>query len=153
MKVGHAQLSIDTAEKQLQITLTPDKEGTYEPGETVTYNIRATKVDGKPVQAEVALNLVDLSLLTLAEQRGSLLDQFWRERGLGVNTAANLTLSVDRINRLIEELKRLTGGVIYGHEMPSHLTSAIDSIRDNIPKEALEEEKARERAGSQPALV
>jgi len=102
LKVGYAQLSIDTAEKQLQITLTPDKEGAYEPGENVTYNIRTTKVDGKPVQAEVALNLVDLSLLTLVEQRGSLLDQFWRERGLGVNTAANLTLSVDRINRLIE---------------------------------------------------
>ena len=59
----------------------------------------------------------------------------------------------DRINRLIEELKRLTGGIIYGHEMPSHLISAIDSIRDNIPKAALEEEKARERAGTQPALV
>jgi hypothetical protein len=59
----------------------------------------------------------------------------------------------DRINRLIDELKRMTGGVIYGREMPSHLISAIDSIRDNIPKEALEEEKARERAGTQPALV
>ena len=59
----------------------------------------------------------------------------------------------DRINRLIDELKRMTGGVIYGHEIPSHLISVIDSIRDNIPKEALEEEKARERAGSQPALV
>ena len=59
----------------------------------------------------------------------------------------------DRINRLIDELKRMTGGVIYGHEMPSHLISAIDAIRDNIPKEALEEEKARERAGTQPALV
>jgi len=102
LKVGYAQLSIATAEKELQITLTPDKEGTYEPGETVTYNIRTTEFDGKPVQAELALNLVDLAVLTLAEQRGSLLDQFWRERGLGVNTAANLTLSVDRINRLIE---------------------------------------------------
>lgn len=102
VKVGYARLSIDPAEKQLQITLTPDREGTYEPGETVTYNIRTTKVDGQPVEAELALNLVDLSVLTLAEQRGSLLDQFWRERGLGVNTAANLTLSVDRINRLIE---------------------------------------------------
>lgn len=102
LKVGYAQLSIDTAEKQLQIALTPNKEGTYEPGETVTYNIHATEADGRPVQAEVALNLVDLAVLTLAEQRGSLLDQFWRERGLGVNTAANLTLSVDRINRLIE---------------------------------------------------
>jgi len=59
----------------------------------------------------------------------------------------------DRINRLIDELKRLTGGVIYGHEMPSHFISAIDAIRHNIPQEALEEEKARERAGTQPALV
>src|SRR3972149_10977307 len=54
----------------------------------------------------------------------------------------------DRINRLIEELKRLTGGVVYGHETPSYLISAIDSIRDNIPKEALEQEKARDRAGT-----
>ena len=59
----------------------------------------------------------------------------------------------DRINRLIEELKRFTGGVIYGHETPSHLISAIDSIRSNIPKEALEQEKARERAGKQQVLV
>ena len=59
----------------------------------------------------------------------------------------------NRINRVIDELKRMTGGVIYGHEMPSHLISSIDSIRDNIPKEALKEEKAREIAGTQPALV
>ena len=59
----------------------------------------------------------------------------------------------DRVNRLIDELRRMTGGVIYGQQMPSRLISSIDSIRDNIPKEALEEEKARERAGTQPALV
>jgi len=59
----------------------------------------------------------------------------------------------DRINRLIDELKRLTGGVIYGHETSSYLISSINSIRGNIPKEALEQEKAKERAGKQPALV
>jgi len=59
----------------------------------------------------------------------------------------------DRINRLIDELKRMTGGVIYGQQMPSRLIASIDAIRDNIPKEALEEENARERAGTQPALV
>ena len=59
----------------------------------------------------------------------------------------------DRINRLIDELKRMTGGVIYGQQMPSHLISAIDSIRNNIPQDALEEEKARERAGKQQVLV
>ncbi|MDP4280171.1 MAG: hypothetical protein QQM50_06460 [Dehalococcoides mccartyi] len=59
----------------------------------------------------------------------------------------------DRINRLVEELKRLTGGVIYGHETPSYLVFSIDSIRGNIPKDALEHEKAREKAGKQQVLV
>jgi len=59
----------------------------------------------------------------------------------------------DRVNRLIDELKRMTGGVVYGQQMPSRLISIIDTIRDNIPKEALTEERARERAGTQPALV
>ena len=59
----------------------------------------------------------------------------------------------DRINRLIDELKRMTGGVVYGQQIPSRLISSIDVIRDNIPKEALEEEKARERAGTQQVLV
>ena len=59
----------------------------------------------------------------------------------------------DRIRRFIEELKRLTGGVVYGHETSNYLVSAIYSIRYNIPQEALEHEKAREREGTQQALV
>jgi len=59
----------------------------------------------------------------------------------------------DRVNRLIDELKRLTGGIIYGQQMPSRLIASIDSIRDNIPKEALEVERARAREGTQPVLV
>ena len=59
----------------------------------------------------------------------------------------------DRVNRLIDELKRLTGGVIYGQQMPSRLISVIDAIRDNIPKETLAGERARERAGTQQVLV
>lgn len=59
----------------------------------------------------------------------------------------------DRINRLIDELKRLTGGIVYGQQMPSRLITVIDTIRDNIPKEALEEERTRAREGTQPVLV
>jgi len=59
----------------------------------------------------------------------------------------------DRINRLIDELKRMTGGIVYGQQMPSRLISVIDSIRDTIPKETLAGERARERAGTQQALV
>ena len=59
----------------------------------------------------------------------------------------------ERINCLIEELKRLTGGAIYGYKTPSYLVSTIESICCNIPKEALEREKAKERAGKQNILV
>jgi len=59
----------------------------------------------------------------------------------------------DRVNRLIDELKRMTGGIIYGQQMPSRLISVIDAIRDNIPKEALEGERAKEKEGKQQVLV
>jgi hypothetical protein len=34
----------------------------------------------------------------------------------------------DRINRLIDELQRMTGGVMYGHEMESRLLASVDAI-------------------------
>jgi alpha-2-macroglobulin len=118
-KVGYAQLPIDTAEKELNITLTPDKASEaessaehYRPGETVTYDVRATDSAGNPVEAEVALNLVDKAVLTLADRPGpGIVETFWRERGLGVNTASGLTLSGNRISEeLADEAKGLGGG-------------------------------------------
>jgi uncharacterized protein YfaS (alpha-2-macroglobulin family) len=113
-KVGYAQLSIETAEKELTITMTPDKPADehYQPGDTVTYGVRVTDSDGKPVEAELALSLVDLSVLTLADWPGQdIVGRFWRERGLGVTTAAGLTLSADRITEEVgEEAKGLGGG-------------------------------------------
>ena len=58
-----------------------------------------------------------------------------------------------RILRLSNELKRITGGIIYGHQFQSQLISSIETIRDSIPKEALKAEKAREKAGKQDTLI
>jgi len=113
-KIGYAQLPIETTEKELNIALTPDKPSDehYRPGETVKYDVRVTDSDGSPVEAELALNLVDLAVLTLADRPGpGLVGYFWRERGLGVSTASGLTLSGDRISEeLGEEAKGLGGG-------------------------------------------
>ncbi|HEX9921160.1 MAG TPA: MG2 domain-containing protein, partial [Anaerolineae bacterium] len=112
-KVGYAQLPINVAEKEIDITLSPDKaEGeTYRPGEEVTYEILAQDSEGNPVQAEFSLALVDKAILTLADEGISLLDHFWRERGLGVSTAATLALSADRLNlTLAPEAKGGGGG-------------------------------------------
>ena len=113
-KMGYLHLPIAATEKELNISLTPDKRPGehYEPGQTVTYNLKVTDSAGSPVEAELALSLVDLAVLSLADVRGpDLVGYFWRERGLGVQTASGLTLSGDRFNvSVASEAKGLGGG-------------------------------------------
>ncbi|MFZ5916940.1 MAG: Ig-like domain-containing protein [Chloroflexota bacterium] len=96
-KIGYTKLSISTAEKEINVQLTPEKD-TYQPREAVTYQIETTDHSGRPVQAELSLNLVDKAVLALAGNSGeTLLDRFYRERGVSVMTASGLVLSVDRL--------------------------------------------------------
>jgi len=112
-KVGYASLPVSTREKELQITLTPNKpaEEKYQPGETVEYFVNVTDFEGEPVQAELSLALVDKAVLSLApEEPGQLLSTFWRDRGLGVQTAGGLTLAIDRINLAVAPEAKGGGG-------------------------------------------
>jgi uncharacterized protein YfaS (alpha-2-macroglobulin family) len=119
-KVGYARLSIETTEKELTIEMTPDKSAEpdkgldehYGPGDKVSYDILVTDSAGQPVEAELALSLVDLAVLTLADRRqADIVSHFWRERGVGVDTASGLVLSIDRVTQEVgEEVKGLGGG-------------------------------------------
>jgi uncharacterized protein YfaS (alpha-2-macroglobulin family) len=114
-KIGYTQLPIEVTEKELKITMAPDKAADehYQPGETVIYDVKVTDSQGEPVKAELALNLVDLSVISLADQSGQdIVSYFWRERGLGVRTASGLTLSVDRINLAVAPEAKGGGGGI-----------------------------------------
>jgi len=112
-KVGYASLSINTAEKELNITLTPDKPAgeKYQPGETAEYRVSVTDIQGQPVKAELSLALVDKAVLSLSpEAPGQLMNAFWRNRGLGVQTGAGLTLAIDRINLTVAPEAKGGGG-------------------------------------------
>lgn len=112
-RVGYVRLPINPAEKELKITLTPDKSTgeTYLPGDTAEYQVSVTDVQGQPVKAELSLALIDKAVLTLMpDQPGQLLDAFWYERLLNVQTASGLTLSLDQINRSLDEKKGGGGG-------------------------------------------
>jgi uncharacterized protein YfaS (alpha-2-macroglobulin family) len=117
-KVGYAAFEVSTEQQELTLTLTPDKDVAagehYAPGEAVTYEVRATDYAGNPLQAEVSLNLTDLSVLSLAEPNAPpLVDFFYGRRGLGIRTATGLTLAVDRLNeKIIEEVKGGGGGAL-----------------------------------------
>ena len=113
-KMGYALLNINPAEKRLNISLIPSPPAddvAYKPGETVNYKVEVTDFEGKPVQAELSLALVDKAVLTLMpETPDQLANAFWQRRALDVQTALGMTLSLDRINRALDERKGGGGG-------------------------------------------
>lgn len=62
--------------KALNVSITSDKEE-YRPGEKVKLAVEVKDLQGKPVKAEVNLNLVDEALFNLAEQHVNLLDSIY----------------------------------------------------------------------------
>lgn len=114
-KIGYASLPITNDEKQLTISLTPNKgdDQSYQPQEDVFFDVAVTNHAGEPVQAELSLAMVDKAVLSLApETPGQLLSTFWSNRGLGVRTGAGLTLAIDRINLAVAPQAKGGGGGI-----------------------------------------
>jgi alpha-2-macroglobulin len=114
-KMGVVKLPVTVASKELQITLTPDKdmEGGehYTPRQTASYDVLVTDYEGNPVEAELSLRLADLAVLALADERGpTLLDTFWRDRGLGVKTSMPLVVAMEPFNREIRPKAKGGGG-------------------------------------------
>jgi alpha-2-macroglobulin len=114
-KMGVVKLPISVETKTLNISLTPDKEMEagehYAPRQTATYDVLVTDYEGTPVEAELSLRLADLAVLALADERGStLLETFWRNRGLGVKTSTPLVVAMEPFNREIAPRTKGGGG-------------------------------------------
>ncbi|MGQ9467058.1 MAG: Ig-like domain-containing protein [Anaerolineae bacterium] len=115
-RLGYVSFAVSTEKQELTVRITPDRDITkgehYGPRETVNLQIDVTDSAGKPVEAEVGLAVVDQSVLTLAPPNAlSIGEAFYGRRGLGVRTADNLSISVDRISvRIAKEAKGGGGG-------------------------------------------
>ncbi len=95
LKVGYAQLKVETSRKRLDLKLSTDKKN-YRPGETVQVSLKAADWEGRPVQAEISLGVVDLSLISLLGfTLPDPIKAFYQNRGLGVRTAEMLSLLVE----------------------------------------------------------
>jgi len=115
-RVGYVSFDVSVEQKELTITVTPDRDldagEHYGPRETVTTEIEVTDANGNPVEAEVGVAVVDEAVLSLAEPNApAIVDAFYGGRGLGIRTADNLSISVDRITvALANEAKGGGGG-------------------------------------------
>ncbi len=104
-KMGLVQLKVSTKERQLQVVVTPRITGasgqqttTVTPRATVIWDVQTLDANGKGVSADVSLALIDKAVLTLAtDQAGAILDRFYSQRNLGVQTGLTLVLNIDRL--------------------------------------------------------
>ena len=103
-KVGLLPIDVKPIAQTLKITLTPDR-ATAQPGESVTFNIDATDSSGQPLAVEFSLDLVDKAVLSLLPRPVNAIppEAFYGRRPLGVNTAVDLTISINKANQNLEE--------------------------------------------------
>jgi uncharacterized protein YfaS (alpha-2-macroglobulin family) len=129
-KLGYAQFSVDAKQFALNVEVKSDKQN-YSPRDTATYDIRVTDNEGKPVQAEVSVAVVDKSVLSLVDPNSAkLLDAFYGLRQLSVRTADTLSINVDRINKELNARSALAKGGGGGGDAASDATFTRQNFKD-----------------------
>ncbi|MFQ5460883.1 MAG: alpha-2-macroglobulin family protein, partial [Anaerolineae bacterium] len=87
---AQTNLRVSAADRRLDVTITAD-EAAYEPGDTISYEIRVADARGAPVEAQLSFALVDKAVLALAaDTSGDIFDAFWGSRGNSVATFDSL---------------------------------------------------------------
>jgi hypothetical protein len=110
LKIGYVELQVANDEKKLNVSIEASSQRVH-PRDSVSYNITTTDNAGRPLAAEVSLALVDMAVLTLADDTSPApLKAFYNRRGIGVTTGATQTVSLDRINQLGGATPRQPGG-------------------------------------------
>ncbi len=103
-KVGYVMLTVEPVEQELNITL--ETPGVSEPGDAVSFDVRATDASGEPAQAAFSLDLVDKAVLSLMPRaEDAIRETFYGRRGLGVSTASGMVISVNRL--LLEQMEEV----------------------------------------------
>lgn len=111
-RIGYLNLVVAADERQLTVEVTPGGDGTLQPGDEATLAVHVTDHEGNPVEAELSLAMVDKTVLSLGgAAQTSLLDAFYAQRPLAVQTGTSLVANVDRLSqRFAAEAKGGAGG-------------------------------------------
>lgn len=87
---GSKSLNVPAIERRLKIDITPVKQQ-FQPGEAATYNISAKDWQGKPVQAELSVGVVDDAIYAVEpDTAGDIVRAFYGQRESRVQTQTSL---------------------------------------------------------------
>ncbi len=97
-KMGITEIRVSDPTKHLNVEFLSEKKE-YLPGEVLKSKVKVTDQNGAPVQAEVAVAVVDQAVWSLARvELPDIFELFYRPQQYAVSTSHSLTLSMDRIN-------------------------------------------------------
>ena len=144
-KFGLIALRVTPRKQTLNITLTPERK-LLQPGDDVTFTLRATDVSGAPVQASFSVDLVDKGVLNLMpRQADAIVSAFYGLAGLSVGTSSGLSVSANRISEA--ELARQQGGLGGGEALNPLDAVAESAAATGAPAPAAKAE-SRERSAA-----
>lgn len=155
-KVGYTALTVEPEMQTLHVELVPAVEQAL-PGETVTFDVRATDYTGEPVAASFSLDLVDKAVLSLMpRESNAILNAFYGRRALQVNTASGLSISLSRL--LIEQEEQYDQTLAHEYKAAGARDDAVKVVEREVaiqatasPAPAMAMQK--EEAGAAPAGV
>lgn len=136
-KLGYVGLKVEPVKQVFNITLTPDRALT-QPGESVTYAIRATDSDGQPVRAQFSLDLVDKGILNLLPRAADeIVQAFYGLAGLRIQTASGLSVSANRItDEQLKQSEAANKGLGYGGAAATTAPAATEASAASAPPAA-----------------
>ena len=158
VRIGMIQLNIEPVAQTLSVELTADSQAVYRPGDEVELTVRSVDSEGRTVDAEVGLAVVDKAVLNLAHPNvPSIVEGFYGERPLSVITGNSLLVLFNRISAdlegLIEEADRLAAELaIGGLGGGGGAAPAQVEVRQEFPDTALWEGKIRTGASGETTV-
>lgn len=130
-KMGMLRINVNPARQAIFVSLQSDQP-TTQPGDTVSYTVKTKDLDGKPVQADISLAMVDKAVLALAPSTNlPLLEAFYPQRGLSVMSASSIVLNAEDFNANYEETNP-TGEHAGGGGGKGEGFTGIITVRENF---------------------
>lgn len=135
-KMGIAAFQVDTSRQTITVEVTPDHDKVG-PGDQVTYTVKTTDADGKPVSAELSLSLSDLATLSLLPPNSApILDHFYSKRNLAVWTSMTLVNNLEDYNvEIADQVQTGEGGGSGGGKGDGE--GGVIPVRSDFPDTAL----------------
>ena len=110
MRLGMVELVVSPEHLGINLDITPESE-LYQPGDIAVFDILATDHQGRPLQANLSLALVDLAVLTLkSDNAPDIMDSFYARQPVRSQTGSGLIISGEGLEVEIPEVQPGLGG-------------------------------------------